>query len=76
MGVYMSAITTSTQARMKPPPIPCTPRAMMSVIIVGASPDPSDPMRKMTTPEITNGRLPNMSESFPTIGTTTVEVSM
>ena len=48
----------------------------MSVSIEGASPAPSDPIRKMTTPEMTNGRRPNMSESFPTIGTTTVEVSM
>ena len=76
MGVYMSAITTSTQARMNPPPSPWMPRAMMRLSIVGASPAPSDPTRKITTPEITNGRRPNMSESFPTIGTTTVEVSM
>ena len=76
MGVYISAITTSTQARMKPPPIPWTPRAMMSAGIVVASPAPSDPMRKTTTPEMTKGRRPNISESLPTIGTATVEVSM
>ena len=66
MGVYMSAITTSTQARMKPPPMPCTPRAMMSVIIVGASPGPQrsdeeddDPGDDERSPSEHVGELPH-----------------
>ena len=75
MGVYMSAMTTSTQARMTPPPTPCRPRAAISAGMDGATPQASDPIRNTTTPAITKGRRPNMSDSLPTMGTATVEVS-
>jgi hypothetical protein len=76
IGEKMSPSVANTDAKIIPPPMPCTARNMMSVFIDGAAPQAADATMKMKTPPIRNSFRPNMSPSFPTSGMMTVDDSM
>ena len=59
-----------------PPPKPWMPRNTINCVMLPAAPQSALPATKMATPASRNGLRPYMSESFPTIGTTTVAASM
>ena len=69
----MSASTVKVLAKRMPPKPPCIARKAISSGMFWAKPQSQEPAMNPTMPTSMKGFRPNMSPSFPEIGTRTVD---